>query len=61
MRQDSKVSSEGFWRSERESSFQMDGPETEKERRPTVVYLNLGVRKHKVYGAERREQDGVYR
>jgi len=40
----------------------VDGPETtEKERRPTVVCLNLGVQKHKVSAAERREQDGVYR
>jgi len=61
LRLDLKVSSEGFWRSERGRSFQVDGPETEKERRPTVFCLNLGVRKHKVSAAERRERDGVYR
>jgi len=43
-----------------ERSFQIDGPETEKERRPTMDWLNLGILKHTVFAAERREP-GVYR
>jgi len=53
------VSQEGVWLREIERPFQIDGPEIEKERRPTVDWLNLGIRKHKESAAERRKR-GVY-
>jgi len=55
------VSQEGLWRREIGRPFQIDGPEIEKERRPMVDWLNLGIRKHKESAAERREREVVYR